>query len=254
MLSTLLERGVFITGTDTGVGKTAVTAALALVLQARGRRVAPFKPVQTGWAANLTGDADFVLRVLGSDEPSAAVCPYRFALPAAPTVAARGEGAAIAIERIIAAYRALLERYETVLVEGAGGLLVEVSEGFTMADLAARLALPLLIVARPGLGTLNHTALTVAAAQAHGLVVLGVAICGFPAAPGPVERTNPAELVRITGVPLLGVLPFDAALDTEAGRPGALAHTAAASLAPELGGQFDAVRFLASLEASAAPG
>jgi len=137
-----------------------------------------------------------------------------------------------------------------VLVEGAGGLLVEVVEGFFWADLAARLGLPLVAVVRPGLGTLNHSALTVEAARSRGLNVAGVVIVGFPQAPGEVERTNPAELERIVNVPLLGVLPFDPALDVEAGRPGNLRAWASASLAPALGGNFDAARFLSGLESA----
>ncbi|HZU06569.1 MAG TPA: dethiobiotin synthase [Chloroflexota bacterium] len=243
----------FITGTDTGVGKTVATAAIAWALARQGRRVAVLKPAQTGVAPGQPGDVDFVHAALGVDVPDALACPYRFREPAAPLVAAQAEGAVVEVERIRQAYQAARQRADVVLVEGAGGLLVPLAAGWSMADLARDLALPLVVVARPGLGTLNHTLLTVEAARARGLTVLGVVLCGWR---GPVDlatRTNPALLDALGARPLLGVLPWDAALSVEALRLGALRTWAPAALAPVLGGQFSAAEFLAACAAEDTP-
>ena len=161
--------GYFIIGTDTGVGKTFVTAALAAALRARGRDVTVFKPVQSGASADdSSGDA----ALLGAD------CIYAFAAPLAPLVAARAEGRAIELELILERARALAHEHELLLVEGAGGLLVPLGEEFNLADLAVALGLPLVVVARAGLGTVNHTLLTIEAARARGLEIAGVVLNG----------------------------------------------------------------------------
>jgi dethiobiotin synthetase len=162
-------RGYFVTATDTGVGKTVVTAGLAAVLRARGLDVAIFKPVQSGALADdPAGDA----ALLGAD------CVYSFAAPLAPLVAARAEGKTIELEPILERARKLANEHELLLVEGAGGLLVPLAPGLDMADLAVALALPLIIVARAGLGTVNHTLLTIEAAKARGLTVAAVVLNG----------------------------------------------------------------------------
>lgn len=162
-------RGFFVTATDTGVGKTFVTAALATALRARGRDVAVFKPVQSGATAeDPSGDAV----LLGAD------CVYAFAAPLAPLVAARAEGRTIELEPILARARELVREHELLLVEGAGGLLVPLAEDLDLADLALALGLPLVIVARAGLGTVNHTLLTIEAARARGLELAGVVLNG----------------------------------------------------------------------------
>ena len=165
----MIGRGYFITATDTGVGKTIVTAGLAASLRARGLDVAVFKPVQSGALADdPAGDA----ALLGAD------CVYSFAAPLAPLVAARAEGKTIELEPILARARVLAREHELLLVEGAGGLLVPLAPGLDMADLAAALGLPLIVVARAGLGTVNHTLLTIGAAKARGLTVAGVVLNG----------------------------------------------------------------------------
>lgn len=161
--------GYFITATDTGVGKTFVTAALAESLRARGLDVAVFKPVQSGALADdPSGDA----ALLG------AACIYSFAAPLAPLVAARAAGETIALGPILARARELAREHEILLVEGVGGLLVPLAPGLDVADLAAALGLPLIVVARAGLGTVNHTLLTIEAARARGLDVAGVVLNG----------------------------------------------------------------------------
>jgi dethiobiotin synthetase len=192
---------LLVTGTDTGVGKTYVTAALAAACAASGRRVAVLKAAQTG----DDDDAGWIAaRVPGIAVRTA----LRYEAPVAPVVAARLEGAPQpSLEPIVAAARELRASADGILVEGSGGLLVPISERETFADLALALGLPLLIVARPGLGTLNHTALTVEVARARGIEVAGVVVCGTRADPDVAERTNLDELRRIA--PLLGTLPYD---------------------------------------------
>src|SRR5207248_3887715 len=136
-------------------------------------------PAQTGVAPGEPGDADFVLAAAESAQPLADAGVYRFRAPAAPLVAARAEAIVVEPARIVAAYARLRAHYDVVLVEGAGGLLVPLADRWNMADLARALALPMLVVARPGLGTLNHTLLTVEASRARGLEPLGVVLCGW---------------------------------------------------------------------------
>ncbi len=165
----MIGRGYFVTATDTGVGKTFVTAALAAALRARGRDVAVFKPVQSGAVADdPSGDAV----LLGAD------CVYAFSAPLAPLVAARAEGRTIELEPILARAEELGREHELLLVEGAGGLLVPLADDLDLADLAAALGLPLIIVARAGLGTVNHTLLTIEAARTRGLDLAGVLLNG----------------------------------------------------------------------------
>ena len=162
-------RGYFVTATDTGVGKTFITAALATALRAHGRDVALFKPVQSGATADdPSGDAV----LLGAD------CVYGFAASLAPLVAARAEGRTIELEPILARARELAHEHELLLVEGAGGLLVPLADKLDLADLAVALGLPLVVVARAGLGTVNHTLLTIEAARARGLELAGVVLNG----------------------------------------------------------------------------
>ncbi len=162
-------RGYFVTATDTAVGKTVVTSGLAAALRARGRDVAVFKPVQSGALADDPfGDA----ALLGAD------CVYAFAAPLAPLVAARAEGRTIALDPIVERAAELAREHELLLVEGAGGLLVPLADGLDVADLAVALGLPLIVVARAGLGTVNHTLLTIEAARSRGLELAGVVLNG----------------------------------------------------------------------------
>jgi dethiobiotin synthetase len=193
---------LLVTGTDTGVGKTWVTAALAAACVQSGRRVAVLKAAQTG-------DPDDDAAWIAARVPGIAVrTALRYEAAVAPSVAARLEGAAEpSLEPIVTAARELRAQAGAILVEGSGGLLVPINERETFADLALALDLPLLIVARPGLGTLNHTALTVEVARARGIAVAGVIVCGTSADPDVAERTNLTELRRIA--PLLGAIPWD---------------------------------------------
>ncbi len=198
---------VFVTGTDTGCGKTFVACALARSLRAAGRRVRVLKPIETGCLDGLPADARALAEAAGDDAPLERLCPYRFALPAAPEVAARAEGIAIDAARIEFALAAARKDADLVIVEGAGGLLVPIATGLDMAGLARRLRLPLLVASRATLGTINHTLLTLEAARARDLRVLGVVISHASAALSPADRSNLDLLLERLPVPLLAELP-----------------------------------------------
>jgi dethiobiotin synthetase len=204
-----VSRTLVVTGTDTEVGKTVVTAAIAAVAGAMGRRVAVVKPVQTGVAPGEPGDLEEVRRLSG------AVDLHEFARlhePLAPGTAASRSGVELpSIGKMTERILSLVGR-ELVLVEGAGGLLVELgSQGGTIADLAAGLQAPLVVVARAGLGTLNHAGLTCRAIRSRGLQCLGVVIGAWPGQPDLAARCNLDDLPRYTGTAVLGRLPEHAA-------------------------------------------
>lgn len=242
-----LPHGIFITGTDTGVGKTVITAALAWTLKRAGRDVAVMKPVQTGAEETGPMDIDFVQKVLDTKYDVDDVCPYRFPKPLAPLVASEAVGEKIDPGKIRKAYNKLKSAHDLVLVEGAGGLLVPILEDYLMSDLAHDLDLSVVVVARPGLGTLNHTLLTVQSARSRGLRVLGVVINNFPPDPGIAERTNPGLITTMAGVPLLGVYPSDPTLSVEENNPGNIREAAPSALAPLFGGTFNNADFFSRL-------
>ena len=237
--------GVFVTGTGTGVGKTVVAAILAKAVQGRGIKVGALKPAQTG-AAEGADDLAFIRAAAGLPGDRSQAC-YVLETPLAPEVSARLERRQLELGPVLRGFRQLAGTCDLVVVEGAGGLLVPFNETASMADVAAALGLPVLVAALPGLGTLNHTALTVEAARARGLEVIGVVLCGFPDHPGLPEATNPAEIERLTGAPVVGVVPKIPGLDTDRGVfPQPLG--AGRWLAPALGGTFDRRLFLERLE------
>lgn len=244
----LLPKGIFITGTDTGVGKTVITAALAMSLKNTGLDVGVMKPIQSGSSLPGMTDIEFLRTALGEKEPSSDDCIYNYEVPLSPYAAAALSGETIEPERIKSAYKRLESSRDVVLVEGAGGLLVPITDDYLMADLARDLSLTLLVVARPGLGTVNHTALTVECARQRGLTVLGVVVNAFPSSPGLAERTNPSAILKQTGAPLLGVYPEDFSLDVAEGVFGAMQELSLRAFAPMLGGHFDEKEFLSSLE------
>ena len=169
-------RGLFVSGTDTGVGKTFVTCALARGLRAAGIDVGVMKPIETGVSAEGPEDARALRLAAGAEDPLDLICPVRFSLPASPEAAARAEGRTVSLTPIREAFDALARRHSFILIEGAGGLLVPIDANTDMADLARELDLPLLLVARASLGTINHTRLSLEAAENRGLDVFGVVI------------------------------------------------------------------------------
>ncbi|MBW0106154.1 dethiobiotin synthase [Pseudonocardia sp. KRD291] len=200
-----MSRLLFVTGTGTGVGKTVVTAAVATLALASGERVAVLKPAQTGVAPGEPGDVDDVARLA----PGVTVRELaRYPEPLAPATAARRAGMApVGPDAVADAVRDLAGNHELVLVEGAGGLLVHFDDrGAGLADAAALLRAPVLVVAAAGLGTLNHTALTVEALRARDLRSPGVVIGAWPDTPDLAASTNLTDLPAATGARLVGAL------------------------------------------------
>ncbi|GEJ57835.1 dethiobiotin synthase [Anaeromyxobacter diazotrophicus] len=201
-------RGLFVTATDTGVGKTEVACGLVRGHRARGLDVAAMKPAQSGHEPGEASDAERLRAAAGDLDPAELVCPYTFAAPLAPAVAARVEGKSVSLPRILEAARALGARHAALVVEGAGGLMTPLTDRETYADLAVALGLPVLVVARAGLGTVNHVALTCEALRARGLAVYGIVLNRASARADPSEPYNPAEIERLTGCRVLASLPF----------------------------------------------
>lgn len=225
-----------VTGTSTGVGKTAVTAAVAALARERGATVAVVKAAQTGVGPDEPGDLAEVARLA----PGIRQVEYaRYPDPLSPDAAARTAARPpLRLDAVAADIAALADRYELVLVEGAGGLLVRFAEdGWTFADLARALDAPVLVVAAAGLGTLNHTALTLEVLAGRGLRLAGVVVGAWPADPDLAARTNVPDLETVSGQPLSGALPESA--PTWADFLAAARH----GLAPALGGVFDAADF-----------
>ena len=221
----MIGAGLFVTGTDTGVGKTVVTAALAAALRGRGLRIGVMKPVESGCerrdGALFPADAIFLREVSGCEAPLDVVSPYRMERAIAPALAAEAEGVAISLDRIAEAYATLAAEHDIVLVEGAGGLLAPLTSDLTMLDLALRLRLPLLIVARNTLGTINHTALTVRAARTAGASIAGIILNETTPARDDSSSGNADALRRWGGALLLGWLRAMPSLEPgELGRGG----------------------------------
>lgn len=205
-------RGIFVTGTDTGVGKTFVTVGLARLLSDQGLRVGVMKPIETGCTRNgdtlIPSDASLLRSAAGANQDLPSVCPYRFEAPLAPDVAARQSGSTINPEVICDQFRRVARTHDVVLVEGAGGLLVPIWERYTMADLASQLGLPLLVVAASRLGAVNHTLLTLELAKLRGLRVVAYVLNQLtPKTDGAME-TNFELLTRLTDVSCAGVVPW----------------------------------------------
>lgn len=209
-------KSIFITGTDTGVGKSVFSASLARLLKNMGINVGVMKPITSGCTeANgclVSYDAELLAWAAGIPV-TADVAPYLLREPAAPSVAAEIDHVKIEFSRILAAYHRLLDEYEFVIVEGAGGLMVPLAGGLLIADLVKLLSLPLLVVARPDLGTVNHTVLTCFAARELGLEVKGTIINNFPKTPSKAVASAPHLIDSLSGVPLLARIPSCPELD-----------------------------------------
>ncbi|MGQ7889959.1 dethiobiotin synthase [Paenibacillus sp. WC2504] len=205
-------RGLFITGTDTGVGKTMVTAAIAAALRADGCQAGVWKPVQSG-ACLGSGetDAERLLQLTGIKEQPDTVAPYTFEAPLAPMLAARLAGVTLTLQELIAAGKPLIERYDALLIEGAGGVAVPLNEDALIVDLIAELQIPALIVARSGLGTINHTILTAAFLSQYRIPILGVILndCDDQEIQNDPSVVTNAELIeKYSGLTVLGRFPF----------------------------------------------
>ncbi len=242
-----LPKAVFITGTDTGVGKTAVTTALAALLWKKGLLTGVIKPFQTGTELDGLSDAEFIYGFLGRDCVLSEVSPCRLRVPLSPYRAASIEGVKIPLGDIIEHTRDYISRNDVTLIEGAGGLCVPITESYMMVDLAIDLGAPVVVVARPGLGTLNHTALSLEYARQKGARVLGVVINDFPESEDIASATNPAVLRDVFSVNILGVLPHFPGLDVEGGSFSGLKRAGEHWFSPLFGGNFSTETFLKEL-------
>jgi dethiobiotin synthetase len=190
-------RGIFVTGTGTDVGKTVVAAVTAHSLAATGKSVAVFKPAVTGLEEGGEADHQLLRRAAGSTQTDAEIAPYRYAPPASPHLAAALAGEEIERQVLLDGARAAAEGVDALVCEGVGGLLVPLSQDYLVRDFAVDLGLPVAIAAGPGLGTINHTLLTLEVARAAGLTVAVVVLTPWPATPSEVEASNRETIARL---------------------------------------------------------
>lgn len=213
-------KGFFITGTDTGVGKTLMAGAVIKVMQSLGVKTCGMKPVESGCGKEgnilIPYDGTFLKQAAHMDEPIKLVSPFCFESPLSPYAASEREGRKISIEEIRKAYYKLYKSYEAIVVEGVGGLMVPIKKNYFVIDLAREFTLPLLIITRPGLGTINHTMLTVNYALDAGLDVAGIIInYSRPPENSLAEKTNPQILDKICPVPIIGTFPYLKGMDED---------------------------------------
>jgi dethiobiotin synthetase len=213
-------KGFFITGTDTGVGKTVVTACLATLFKNRGVDVGVMKPIETGvdpeCSSSANSDAKFLIEVTGVQDPLEDVSPYRLKPPTSPYQAARIEGKEIIPEKVLERFRKLQSKHSMVIVEGIGGLMVPITNFYNVTDMVLQMELPLIIVSRVQVGTLNHTLLTIKAAQQHGLEVKGVVL--NPAYEGKlntIEKEQGKLIEDLSDTRILGTCPYINDLSSE---------------------------------------
>ncbi len=211
-------KGFFVTGTDTGVGKTLITCALILALQQRGLSVAAMKPIAAGTidvdGVAMNEDVALFMAATGNRHPMAAVNPYCFQEAIAPHIAALHDGSHVEFDVIGTAYRQLARDAEVVLVEGAGGFLVPMSAGESMALIPAALRLPVVLVVGMRLGCLNHALLTVEAIRARGLTLAGWIANSASSETMNARAENLSTLVRMIDAPLIGDVPHSGGGDT----------------------------------------
>ena len=206
----MTAKSIFITGTDTGVGKTIASASIAMLLKKMGHSVGVMKPVTSGCIERdgklVSEDAELLCYAAGVPVTPDAT-PYLLRAPLAPSVSAGQDGVRISFDVIKEAYERLAQKYDFLIVEGAGGLMVPLAGGLLVADLALHLGLPIAVVARPNLGTVNHTLLTTFTARTLGLKVKGVIVNRYPDAPDQAESYAPHMIDSLSGTQLLGLFP-----------------------------------------------
>jgi dethiobiotin synthetase len=213
-----MSRGFFITGTDTGIGKTTIALGLMAALQQKGLRVAAMKPVSAGCEQTDHGlrhdDAVRLSQQASIDIPYDTINPYAFAEPIAPHIAAHNQGIRMDIDTVVQAYQQIAEKADVVIVEGAGGWLVPFNEQYTMADLAVALGLPIITVVGMRLGCLNQALLTKESIQAHGLTA-SAWVANTISEPMPYQEENLQSLTQRLSQPCLGTIPFVASINAE---------------------------------------
>ncbi|MCL6605320.1 MAG: dethiobiotin synthase [Paenibacillus sp.] len=204
-------RGLFVTGTDTGVGKTVITAAITAMLRAEGLNAGVWKPIQSGalLGSGLT-DAERLLKSTGINEPPEAVAPFTFEAPLTPMLAAKQADVTLTLKELIAAGIPLTKRYEALFIEGAGGVAVPLNDDALIVDLISELGIPALIVARSTLGTINHTLLTASFLRHRGIPIVGVILNDVDITEphdDPSVATNAKLIEQFSGLKVLGRFP-----------------------------------------------
>ena len=208
-----MEKGFFITGTDTGVGKTVITVALIKAIGILGQKACGMKPIETGCIKEgdvlIPSDGMFIKTIARMEESIRLVTPFCFESPLAPMAASEIEGVSVDCDKILQVYKDLSKLYNIIVVEGIGGLLVPIKRDYFVLNLARDLGLPLIVVSRPGLGTINHTMLSINYAIKEGLDVAGIIMnYNHPPKETLAEDTNPDVIKQISPVPLIGVIPY----------------------------------------------
>jgi dethiobiotin synthetase len=204
---------LFITGTDTGVGKTVVAGAIAAHQKAAGAEVGVMKPAETGCCTRdgklVPSDASFLKRASGTTDILGAVCPYTFEEPLAPAIAAKNAGREISAKFLIKVYRAISRQHDMTIVEGAGGIMVPICADYSYLDLASDLDIPVVIVARAGLGTINHTLLTVHALRSKDIDIHSIILNhDRKSAADASTDTNPEVIRELSGIDSVFTLPY----------------------------------------------
>lgn len=217
--------GLFITATDTEIGKTVITGAIAAALKGRGMDVGVMKPVASGGIANEAGnlaaeDATFLMQAAGIVERERElVNPLCLAPALTPAVAAMLSGVTVDIQTFITSYQKLQKIHDFLIVEGVGGIVAPLWQDYLVADLMAEFALPVIVVARPNLGTINHTVLTVEYGRSRDLPIAGIIMNGWnEAEAGILAKSNEEYITRLTGLPILGKFPYTASISVPEGK------------------------------------
>ncbi|MHC5161916.1 MAG: dethiobiotin synthase [Planctomycetota bacterium] len=223
-LSLPKKNGLFITGTDTGVGKTLVTGGIAAVLRGQGLKVGVFKPIASGCRDEgvlISDDTEFLAMCADAEYSLSVITPVTYKTPAAPITCVQLERRDIDYEEIVTAYKYLCDNTDVVLVEGIGGAMVPLDAEHTVMDLAVEFNLPTVIVARPNLGTINHSLLTIEAVRNAGLPVAGLVISGYNAFEADTaEETSPDVICGFSNTNLLSIVPYDEESSVEEGNLG----------------------------------
>jgi len=214
------KNGLFITGTDTGVGKTLIAGAIAKILADEGRKVGVFKPVATGcishWEGLVSRDSEFLACCANSDLKLTAINPVAYVTAAAPIVSATEERKPIDFKKIASTYNEICQNCDIVIIEGIGGIRVPLTDQFDLRDLAVEFALPVVIVSKPHLGTINHTLLTIDSVRAANLKIAGVVINGYNSLQATIAEETAGQVISQCGnVAILADVPFDEAVSVE---------------------------------------
>ncbi len=221
-LEFIKHKGLFITGTDTGVGKTLIAGAIAKILSQKGKTTGVFKPIATGCRLEREGlvsdDAEFLAHCADSEFGLDVINPINFVTPAAPFVCQQEENRKVELERIVTAYNYICSKTDCIIVEGIGGIRVPIIDELDVLTLAKAFNLPVVIVARPNLGTINHTLLTIDAVRSAHLPLAGVVISGYDESQTDfAQQSGPAVIAEVGRTQILAIVPFDHETDIEKG-------------------------------------